>query len=885
MRLKLNDILNCVRVMRQNYAFRTLDNLIFIMIFRRLGFSLRPMRVLKAAAVGAMCVICSTSPALAQDFKVFNTSQFVHEIQRLPVCEAVLYVAAHPDDENTRLISTLANEGGYRVAYLSLTRGDGGQNLIGKEIYEELGIIRTEELLSARRLDGAEQFFTRAYDFGYSKTADETLKKWDKNLVLADMVRVIRQFQPDVIITRFPPDSRAGHGHHTVSAMLAEEAMDLAADPKAFPEQLKTLKPWRVKRFYFNASTFFNPDLENYFKKEGIPDHHWTKVNIGGFSPLLGQSWSEIAAFSRSKHRSQGFGSAPARGERFDYLQWKKGEEPTEKNNIFPDSKRVPEFRNKQALEVWHNTTASLASSNSLSLGDYADDLLKLYRLLKENGNPADPVVAYKIEAITNLLANVAGIFPELRTDKPFAAPRDSIKLNIRWISRNQPSSLLSVDWPEGNLKYKGRLNGAVNQGMELDTLLRCTDNVHWPTQHWLRKPIKNELFEFEDESLSIYPALDFPGNARIAFEFRNEKFSLRVPVNYYFVDPAQGEIEQKFRILPPVSIELPETPILLKDGESQVFRFKVKALKEIEKLKIFLYPNDGFLFSQENFVIDKLATGEALTLSTTITRKGKIDQGAIIRIAAEGGLLKSSYSWTVRELNYPHITHQYILKAAAQKIVPIDIATPPLNIGFIEGAGESTVEAMRSIGYNLKTIRPDEITPAMLTGFQTIVLGIRAFNSVSELQGKKNVLFDWVKNGGTLIVQYHTNRGLDSLSISPLPMQVSRVRVTEENAEMKMLIPEHPVFNYPNKISSADFNGWVQERGLYFANKWDAAFQAPLAGHDAGEPEQSGGLLIAPYGKGFYVYTGLAFFRQLPAGAPGAYRLFVNLLHTGHGK
>ncbi len=793
-----------------------------------------------------LAITCLTSFSLfAQAPKSYTSSEILQQLKKLNTVGSVLYIAAHPDDENTRLIAYLANEKNLRTGYLSLTRGDGGQNLIGPEQGVELGVIRTQELLAARRIDGGEQFFTRAYDFGFSKNPEETFTKWNHDSVLSDVVWVIRNFRPDVIITRFATDGSGGHGHHTASAILAEEAFDAAADPKRFPEQLQYVSVWKTRRLFYNsAARFFNPNADL---------SHLIKLDVGGYNTLLGKSYGEIAAESRSMHKSQGFGSAKQRGESFEYFKPIKGD-TTGLKDIF-DGIDLTWKRVKNGEKIGNQIAKVLKDYNTEQPDLVSKQLIEIYNTINEKENP------YQTDLLSKIILNCNGYFRESIADKPNYSIDEKIKIADGTIIR-VPNSLL-----------KGYNFNSFNRDTTIFTTNKTTP------LYWTENAIQNNMFVLTDKNNLLHNNESQPYIVS-SYDFMQNSKGIKLidQLQYKWVDPEKGELYRPLVITPPVMINLTQKSFVFTDENAKEIKVIVKAGKDNFQTKIKANLPLGWTMQPTFANINLAKKGEEQIVSFYIKPSNNSTIETIHFIAEVDG---KEYTKGIKEIKYDHIPVQTLFPEAEAKLVKVDVKKTFNTVGYIQGAGDEVPASLEQMGYKVVMITDEQLQNANLNEFPAIVLGVRAFNTNEKLQQYKQRVFDYVKEGGNLIVQYNTNSFAGPLKeqISPIPFKLSRDRVTIEEAPVTFLLPEHPVLNTPNKITAKDFEGWIQERGIYFATDIDSNFQCPLSMNDPNEKPNKGSLIIAKYGKGNYVYTGLAFFRELPAGVPGAYRLFANIL------
>jgi LmbE family N-acetylglucosaminyl deacetylase len=808
------------------------------------------------------------STALAQPPRQPHAGELAAGIRRLGVTGSVLYVAAHPDDENTRLLAWLAGGRGLRAGYLSMTRGDGGQNLIGTEQDELLGLIRTHELLAARRIDGAEQMFTRARDFGYSKSADETLRIWGRDEVLADVVLAIRRFQPDLIVTRFttkPPN----HGHHTASALLAEEAFAAAADPSRFPEQLGQLQPWKADRLLNNVSTWNlqpNADMSAYLK-----------VDVGGFDPLLGRSWGEVSAESRSQHKSQGFGVPAERGTLLEYFNPLAGTRP--KVDLF------------EGLELtwrrWSGTDKVVQAIDEASNGFNPraphlsiPALLRVHEALSALPD-ANPWKALKLRETEALVAACAGLFLEVRAAETSAVPGGQVTLNVLALNRSPAAvKLVSVALPGG---------GSVADFSELagEKLFKVSKPVTIPadarisTPYWLREPTKGGLYTLAepDRALVGRPEGEPALTATFVYEVGGKRFSVVRPVVYVWTDPVRGELYRAFEIVPAVTATLEREVLMFPNGATQSVPVVLAAGKAEASGKVRLEVPQGWRVEPAEVPFQLASRGDERTVQFQLTPPKGATERARLRVVVDSG--GRSESWRVRTVTHEHIPPQAVRQPSEATLVPFALATKVKRLGYIPGPGDRVAESLAAVGYEVTLLPEERLASEKLDRFEAIVVGVRAFNANPRLAIHRERLMQYVERGGRLLVQYNTNSRVGPLnaSLGPYPLEIGRDRVTDETATMTPVDPKEPLLSAPNKLTAADFEGWVQERGLYFASKWDERYRPVFAMNDPGEEPLRGGLLVARHGKGTFIYTGIAFFRQLPAGVPGSYRLLANLL------
>ncbi|WP_432708621.1 PIG-L family deacetylase [Pedobacter sp.] len=788
----------------------------------------------------------------AQDVSM-DAATIKQGLEALNVSGSVLYLAAHPDDENTRLLAYLAKEKKVRTGYLSLTRGDGGQNLIGTEQADYLGLLRTQELLAARRVDGAEQFFTRANDFGFSTNPEESFKIWDKQKILSDVVWVIRKFQPDIIITRFPPDSRAGHGHHTASAMLAQEAFKAAADPRQFPEQLKLVKPWQVTRVVWNT---FNFGGNNTTSEEQL------KIDVGGYNVLLGKSYGELAAASRSKHRSQGFGSAAQRGTAHEYF--------------YPLAGKIAKADLFEGIDLSLNRHAGMAKVQQL-----LDQVIKDYRV----SNPAASLssllalrqaakaLPFKHELLDELILACAGIWIEANVGAGVYAVTAPIPMQLQVVNRVPVKLPLRLRFTSGSFNQELVLQANEMQSVKFNIPPSTLETTQ---PYWLAQ--KHPLGNYIVDSLALrgLPENPDPGVFQLSVFFGDEEIKVQRPLVYKFTDPARGEIYQPLVVAPPVTANLSETAALFSGTEPKTFSVRLRSFKDNVNGVLKPVVPEGWTVSPAQIDFSIAKKGAERNFDITVRAGGTQQTGVLsLQLNVDG----KTYQQGLERIDFEHIPLQTVFPEAEIKLAQANLKILHKRIGYISGAGDLVPQALKQVGYEVTPLSVNEVLYTNLSRFDAIVTGVRLYNVNNQVSAMQPRLMKYVEEGGTLLVQYNVNNPLKIDELGPYPFQLSRNRVTDEQSPVIFLAPDHQVLNYPNKITVKDFEGWVQERGLYFTTAADPKYTSILAMNDPGQAPQNGSLIVANYGKGKYVYTGLSFFRELPAGVPGAFRLFVNLI------
>jgi len=807
--------------------------------------------------------------------------------KKLNVLGSVLYIAAHPDDENTRLLAYLAQEKHYRTGYLSLTRGDGGQNLIGTEQGELLGLIRTQELLAARRMDGAEQFFSRATDFGFSKNPEETLKFWDKDKILGDMVWVIRKFRPDVMICRFPTTGEGGHGNHTASAILAQEAFSAAADPKRYPEQLKHgVTPWQAKRLLWNTFNFGNTNTtsEDQFK-----------LNVGGYNPILGQSYGEIAAESRSNHKTQGFGSARQRGDVFEYFKTILGDAPKTDlmDGVTTTWARIPGGAPigedlAKIREDFNDDSPQASVRALLKLLDKVDMDFAKDKAMQTVRLKAGAVEDYtywhqqKAKELKDLIAACAGLWFESYATQPSYAVGDMMTVTNQIINRGNVNI--------GAVKvYANQDFGRVIIGNDASTLAPGEVKTIMLDQkdltpallkvsqpYWLEAPHTIGSYTLANDTLAGNPENPDLPKITYVFEISGKKIRYQRPIQFKYVDPARGEIYQPLEIAPPVTANITEKVYVFNGPLPQTVQVKLKSFTNADG-NVSIKPIAGWKISPEKIDFTGKKKGDEWTVAfTVVPTDGKSNTANFDVVTTANG---KTFSQGLLNIKYNHIPAITIFPPAQAKLVNIDLKIAGKRIGYIGGAGDLVPDALREVGYEVHQLTESEILNSDLSIYDAIVTGVRAYNVNPRLAYEQPKLMEYVKNGGNLVVQYNNNNGLVTKEIGPYPFRIVNERVTDETAPVTILDKNNAILNYPNQITQEDFKGWIQERSVYMLNNIDPKYKTPLQMGDPGEGQSNGAVAVTEYGDGRFVYTSLAFFRQLPAGVPGAYRLFINLL------
>jgi LmbE family N-acetylglucosaminyl deacetylase len=814
------------------------------------------------------CAVAILSISLITMSQAVPAPEILQQLHSFCEMGSVLYIAAHPDDENTELITYFARGRNYRTAYLSLTRGDGGQNVLGPEFGNEIGVIRTQELLAARRIDGGRQFFSRAVDFGFSKDYRETLRIWDRQQVLSDIVRVIREFRPDVLITRFSPIPGRTHGHHTASTVLTLEAFQMAGDPKAFPEQ--GLKPWQPKRVLWNESIYQNEDISG---------SQQVRINVGGNDPVSGQSFTDLAGRSRSMHKTQGFGNftiAGRSGPRFETFQLLAGAPMT--NDVL-DGVDTTWNRVSGGAKIGTLAGEIIAQFDSQNPAASVPELLKLQDEL--SALPADDsVVVEKRAQLDRILQACLGLEVQTTISQAGIVPGEKMKFHHSAVIHSSvPVRWVAVRYPAVNREIDQQIDLQTNQSQSLDSTQTLPVDTPLSQPYWLREEGTAGMFRVDDPSLIGRPENPPAFPIEQVFEISGRKLVIPDQAVQVTTNSVNREVGRRLEVIPPVSLDFVSEIALLAPGTSRPVEVEMVASRADSTGILRLEAPAGWKVSPNQQSFHLATVGERAQFQFTITAP---PQSATVKIVAEAEIGGMRFRNQRVEINYPHIPPLLLQPPAALKAISLELATRGHVVGYLPGAGDSVAENLKQMGYAVKLLDDTNLTAEQLGGLDTVVIGVRAFNVRDKLASQLPVLFAYVENGGTIVAQYNRPDGLKSDKLAPFELHLSGDRVTDENAPVTFLAPDHPVLNTPNKITSADFDGWQQERGIYFPKQWDEHFTPILALNDPGEAPLKGGLLVAPYGKGFFIYTGLDFFRELPAGVPGAFRLFANLVSLG---
>ena len=800
-------------------------------------------------------------------------------LDKLNVVGSALMIAAHPDDENTGVVAYLARGKKVRMAYLSLNRGEGGQNLIGPEQGVDIGLIRTQELLAARRIDGGEQFFTRMIDFGFSKNAKETMDKWGRENVLRDVVWVIRKYKPDVIIRRFSGTTQDGHGHHQTSAIIADEAFEAAADEKRFPEQLKHVSVWQAKRLVWN-SFGGRPGTEAPTGKQPLR----VSMEVGDYDPYLGYSYGEIAGWSRSQHKSQAMGAAERKGPQLNYFTTIKGEAPKTDlwDGIDTTWNRVP-----GAAKIGELLAKAASEFNASKPTAVLPHLLEARRLLAPR---TDHYSVLKRKDLDEAIAMVAGIWTELQAEKYQAIQGKTAKLTIAAIQRNdsevtlQSASFSGVKGVESVAKAT-RLEK--NKPVAVALNWAVAEDAPLTQPYFLIEPRSEAMFTVNDMDLLGLPQSPAPVVASIRFLVDGTEIELIRGVTHRYVNRSAGELTRPVMIVPPVSVRMSHESQVFPGMEARKMEVVLKANLPNLKGSLRLHIPAGWKAEPATVDFQIAAAEEEQALSFIVTPPAMDSAGKLTAVATVNG---REITQGTHVLQYAHIPPQTTAPQASARVVRFTGKNLAKRVGYVMGAGDEVPEALRQLGCEVILLTEEDLATGSLSQYDAVVTGVRAFNTRADLRANAQHIFDeYVAKGGTMIVQYNVQEGGffggdTSLlnKVGPYPMTISRDRVTDEFAPLIFPKPDHRILQYPNRITAKDFEGWVQERGLYFANKWDERYEPIFSTQDPGEKPMLGGTLYAKYGQGHYLFTSYAWFRQLPAGVPGAYRLFANFLSLG---
>ncbi|MFN4298128.1 MAG: PIG-L family deacetylase [Thermaurantimonas sp.] len=807
--------------------------------------------------------IFCTLTGYSQYYSSKSSSLILHEIEKLQNTARVLYVAAHPDDENTRLITWLANSQKATVAYLSLTRGEGGQNLIGPELDDALGVIRTHELLKAREIDGGLQFFTRARDFGYSKSKEESLRLWNEDSILKDIVLIIRKFKPDIIINRFPPDARAGHGHHAASAYLAIKAFDLAADPEYEPDIAATYGVWQATRLFWNTSTWWIKDLDTTQTGNG----KLLKIEVGDYYPYLGAETGELAAYSRSQHKSQGFGIPASRGQFAEYLQLERGS-PAYKE-LFENIQTGYARWGCPSLDKQAKTIALTFNHDKPNLSIYK---LNEFKKAAQQCLP-EPYLSELTQKIDDLIWQCSGVYAEAASNQSFCTEGDTLQINFQMFNRiGEMVFINAIETTDSTYKINRLIQP--RQSVSIKIPHRITKSYSQP--FWLRNP---EKYLYLSEEQKIGKSIDEPLYLPITVDLEGAKIVKHLPIIFRNNDRVKGEIIEDVFVFPQITGTTDADVIYQVFDNTFYIALNIQTHKKLDTLHISVKKENDVEIQPDLLSLFRLQEGESKELSISgTTQKNQSSTIKFFYTSEHDSLELMSY----KTISYDHIGKKVLFKPITVQLFSLENEkVKPLKIGYISGSGDDIKTILKKSGFHVEDLQLQNVTAEDLKKYDAIVCGIRSFNTSTILAKEHQKLLEYTKNGGTYIVLYQTNGAdLKVKEIGPYPFTIGRGRVTEEDASPTILLPNHKVLKYPYEITKDDLTNWHQEIGLYFAENISPEYDTPLAWADTNELPQSGGLIIGKYGKGIFVYTGLSFFRQLPNGNAGAFKLLINILH-----
>ncbi|HKV92222.1 MAG TPA: PIG-L family deacetylase [Candidatus Angelobacter sp.] len=891
--------------------------------------------------IGCFCLILFFIPNLQSDTRPLpedlGAVHLAQLLTRLKTTARLMQVTAHPDDEDGGMLTLESRGKGVESELFTFTRGEGGQNKFGAESSDELGILRTLELLEADKYYGVEQRFSHVTDFGFSKTAEETFSKWHgHDIALGDLVRAIRAFRPDVLIARFSGTPRDGHGHHQASALLTIEAFRAAADPNKFPEQIKEgLLPWQAKKLYVG-----NPP--RMFQGGNIADEDYTvKLNIGEYSPLLGMSYTQFALEGLAHQTSQGTGGIRVPpGPRYTYYKLTDAapNKPTgmHEEDFFDGidtslvglAARLGSEESKfpflqPALESLEKHID--AANKTFSLQDPSACAPELMAGVKEAAYlirdardklPAQiradilPALYTKMQQLQEAANESLGIYFDLTVDPPgpppgpsyfprmeqtlsIAIPGQTFTATARLYNRGKLALRgydMQLEVPEGwKFSILKKDDRKLEPGEMVSTQFQITvpENAPSTRPYWSRQNQETEtVYTIHDPARLTWPLSDYPLHAVADFTRDQTASRARAVAKIKFIDPTLGQSERPLMVGPPVSVLLTSPVVVAPVGQPSPAEIGVSVRSNVQNAvhaKLRLETPPGWKVEPSEISVDLDHDGDLNNYNFQVTPQN-LHEGTY-KVTAQAEYNGKQYAEGFKIITRPDLDSYPAYRPATENVQAVDVKLPPqLRVGYLMGAGDEIPSVLESVGLNVSMITPQELAAGDLSRFGTIIVGIRAYDTRTDVREHNRRLLDYVNNGGTLIVQYNQSIGLFNAGhYTPYPATAANLRVTVEEAPVEILAPEEQVFNWPNKITQKDFAGWVQERGLYFMGQWDPQFRPLLASNDPGEPQQKGGLLLAHYGKGIYIYSAYGFSRQLPAGVPGAIRLFVNLLSAGH--
>ena len=806
-------------------------------------------------------------PIFSQENNFYSSSNISSMLEKLNVFGKVLYIAAHPDDENTRLIAYLANEKKYETAYLSATRGGGGQNFLGTHLKDNLGLIRTQELLEARKIDGGKQFFTSAVDFGYSKEPIETLNFWNEEKILSDFVWIIRKFRPDIIITRFNQTPYITHGHHTASAILADKAFNLAGDPDAFPEQLEYVKIWQPQRLLWNTS-------KRYFNLNDYDIDKMLKIDVGVYNNKIGKSYNEIASESRSMHKSQAFGSLRRRGSEEELLVYSQGK--IAENDIM-----------EGIVTTWDRVKPNDALKSYLKQAKDSFNIYEPYQIIsyltlahRELNRVFDrDWRVIKKNEIKNLIKASSGLFFEALSSVELASHGEEINIKFDVINRSPyPIKLEKIQL--NDIEY------VIDDSLKNNKLLSIEKSYKIPSEnevsekYWLKNSSEFGSYNIDDQRLIGDPDNKPTLEAKFIFRINGQQISYNSPVTYKVNSPINGDEYRPFNIGNPLYLNPLNNLEYYVNTNNKTLNIEVISGAHDVNAKVYLEVPEGTKVEPEFYDIKFKNKDERKILSFNVSLSG--NKNSINKISYKAKTKDKVLTRGIQKIIYSHIPHQTRFPKADVSLIKFDLNIKAKNIAYLMGSGDKIPESLSLVGYNVDLFEKKDINIGKLKNYDALIIGVRAFNADKSLLDIKTHLMNFMESGGNVIIQYNTSRNLDVNKFSPYPFKLSRNRVSQENAPVRIINSKHPALNYPNKITLDDFNGWVQERGLYFPNSWSKEYETVISSNDEGEDPNNGGILISKVGDGYFVYTSYSWFRQLPAGISGAYKIFTNLISLG---
>ena len=783
-------------------------------------------------------------------------------------------LGAHPDDENTAVMAYFARGRHLRTVYFSATRGEGGQNLIGTEQDELMGVIRTHELLEARRIDGGEQEFATVVDFGYSKTPEETLRIWGEDRLLRDMVRVIRTTRPDVIVSRFPPrPGSGGHGHHTAVGWTGPLAYEAAADPAQFQEL--GLPAWRAHRYYFNVFAF-NRQME----AAAASQPGRIRIELGDYDPVLGKSYAEVAGESRSMHRSQGMGTSQRKGSVPAFFEYVAGERA---ESSLLEGVDVTWGRIDGGAEVGASLAAARDAYDPRNPQGILSHLLRAHTKLKDLSGPE---VEYKRRELAHAIELAAGIWLDATADRWNAVPGSETNVTVQVLRRSEPA------WKWQGTRISGVAKAEVNEAEELPwnqmaeriVGVKIPDGNCFSQPYWLLNETAGQSDCQVDSSTPGPPPV-----LRATFVFESHEgveVEIDRPVVYRWIDSSIGERSRPLAIVPAVTVAFAHENRMFPDSSPVEVPVRLSSNTDKAVALIKLEAPDGWKISPSSIEARFDRRGQERTTVFVLTPPDRASGGELRATVTVDGKTSDA---GMRVIEYGHIPATPVFPKATMRVERLDVKLLSHQIGYVMGAGDKIPDALAQLGASVTLLTAEDLATGDLERFDAVVTGVRALNTRPDLLAARERVLSYVEKGGTLVVQYNTapfrrrrQPQRSMVTLAPYPMTPSRLRVTDERAAVQFVSADHPLLNTPNRISAADFEGWVQERGLYFMSNWDERYEAVLACSDPGEDPLPGGLLYAPYGDGAYVFTGYSWFRQLPAGVQGAYRIFANLISAG---